>query len=204
MKTYGGRYLSSAELTALGIRSVGTDVQLHSTCLIVGLENLSIGNHVRIDAFCSLIAGEGRITLGNHVHISSYVFLSGAEGIDVADFAGISRGVGIYTRNDDYTGRALTGPTVPDEFLQLEKGPVVLGRHVIIGSGSIVLPGVQVAEGSTVGALSLVKSSLDAWGIYAGVPARRLRDRDRAIMLALEKKLSLRGSHPARQRDADE
>ncbi len=188
MKSYGGRYLLSEELTALGIRSVGADVRVHSTCLIVGLENLSIGNHVRIDAFCSLIAGEGSIDIGDHVHIAGYVFLSGAEGIKVSDFVGISRGAGIYTRNDDYTGQGLTGPTVPDEFLQVDKGPVTLGRHVVIGSSTIILPGIDIAEGTTVGALSLVRSNLESWGVYAGVPVRRLRDRSRA-MLTLEERL---------------
>jgi galactoside O-acetyltransferase len=170
------------------LRAVGVDVQIHSTCVMVGLENISIGDHVRIDAFSSLIAGDGRINIGSHVHIAGYVFMSGAEGIELSDFVGISRGAGIYTRNDDYTGAALTGPTISAEFLKLDAGPVRLGRHVVIGSASIILPGVTIAEGSTVGALSLVKTDLDAWGIYAGVPARRLRDRSRAL-LALEEQL---------------
>ncbi len=203
MKTYGGHYLQSTDLKSLGLRAVGSDVQVHSTCLLVGLENLSIGNHVRIDAFCSLLAGTGHINIGDHVHIAAYAFLSGAEGIEVSDFVGISRGVGIYTRNDDYTGEALTGPTIPAEFLKLHTGPVTLGRHVVIGAGSILLPSVEIAEGTTVGALSLVNSNLAPWGIYAGVPVRRLRDRSRAL-LAMEGRLRQqeqttgepRASHP--------
>jgi galactoside O-acetyltransferase len=191
MKVYGGRYLLSAELASLGLRAVGADVQIHSTCVMVGLENISIGDHVRIDAFSSLIAGNGRIDIGSHVHIAGYVFMSGTEGIEISDFVGISRAAAIYTSNDDYTGAALTGPTIAAEFLKLDAGPVSLGRHVVIGSASIILPGVTIAEGSTVGALSLVKTDLDAWGIYAGIPARRLRDRSRAL-LALEEQLMAR------------
>ena len=190
MKVYGGRYLLSPELASLGLRAVGVDVRIHSTCLMVGLENISIGDHVRVDAFTSLIAGDGHINIGNHVHIAGYVFLSGAEGIEIADFVGVSRGVGIYTRNDDYTGGGLSGPTVPAEFLNLATGPVSLGRHVIVGSGTIVLPGVTIAEGSTVGALSLVKTDLAPWGIYAGVPVRRLRDRSRALLTFEEQLVS--------------
>jgi acetyltransferase-like isoleucine patch superfamily enzyme len=190
MKVYGGRYLLSAELASLGLRTVGADVQIHSTCIMVGLENISIGDHVRIDAFSSLIAGNGRIAIGSHVHIAGYGFLSGAEGIEIADFVNVSRGVGIYTRNDDYAGEGLAGPTIPAEFLKQATGPVSLGRHVIVGSGSIVLPGVTIAEGSTVGALSLVKTDLAAWGIYAGVPVRRLRGRSRAL-LAFDEQLAL-------------
>jgi acetyltransferase-like isoleucine patch superfamily enzyme len=182
MKLYGGRYLQSEELLNLGIPVVGNDVQVHTTCVLAGLENLQIGNHVRIDAFCSLIAGTGRIVIGNHVHIGSYAFLSGSEGIFVSDFVSLSQGAHLYTRNDDYIGRSLTGPTIPSGYLQQDRGPVHIGQHVILGSGSVVLPGVSIAEGTTVGALSLVKRNLDPWGIYAGVPARRLRDRRRDLL----------------------
>lgn len=188
MKTYGGRYLDGNGLRELGCRSVGEDVHVHSTCLLVGLENLSFGSHIRVDAFSSLIAGDGHIRVGDHNHIAAYAFLSGAEGIDLGDFVGISAGARIYTRNDDYTGVALTGPTVPEEFLKIAKGRVSMGRHVVVGAGSIVLPGCSIAEGTTVGALSLVKSNLPEWGIYAGVPVKRLRDRSRD-MLALERQL---------------
>jgi acetyltransferase-like isoleucine patch superfamily enzyme len=191
MRNYGGHYLDSAELHKLGAGAVGDDVQVHSTCLLVGLENISFGHHIRVDAFSSLIAGDGHLQIGNHNHIAVYAFLSGGEGIDLDDFVGISAGARIYTRNDDYTGAALTGPTVPEEFLKITKGSVRMGRHVVIGAGSIVLPGCDIAEGTTVGALSLVKSSLAEWGIYAGVPARRLRDRGRDL-LALERELLAR------------
>ena len=63
MKVYGGRYLLSPELASLGLRAVGVDVRIHSTCLMVGLENISIGDHVRVDAFTSLIAGDGHINI---------------------------------------------------------------------------------------------------------------------------------------------
>jgi acetyltransferase-like isoleucine patch superfamily enzyme len=198
MKTYGGHYLLSAELRQLGCRSVGEDVQVHSSCVLVGMENLSIGSHVRVDAFCSLIVGDGWIKIGDYVHIASYSFLSGGEGIELCDFAGLSHGVRLYSRNEDYTGLALTNPTIPEAFLKLQKGRVTLGRHVIVGCGSIVLPGVEIAEGSSVGALSLVKSSLAPWGIYAGIPARRLRDRARTL-LQFEPRLEAADNQASRQ-----
>lgn len=182
MKSYGGSYLSSAELRQLGCRSVGEDVTVHSTCVLVGLENISFGNHVRIDGFSTLTAAGGFVTVADHVHISSHAFLSGPEGIEICEFVNLSAGVRLYSRNDDFTGRTLTGPTVPEFYRKVQRGRITLGRHVIVGSGSVVLPGVEIAEGTTVGALSLVKSNLEPWGIYAGVPVRRLRDRDRKVL----------------------
>jgi acetyltransferase-like isoleucine patch superfamily enzyme len=57
------------------------------------------------------------------------------------------------------------------------KGAVVLKRHVIIGAHSVIMPGVTIDEGVAVGAQSLVKTSLASWGIYAGNPVRRVRER---------------------------
>ena len=98
------------------------------------------------------------------------------------DFSGLSQGVRIYSGSDDYSGASLTNPTVPSEFLNGKKKLVKIGKHVIIGSGSVVLPGVSIGEGSSVGALSLVTKSLDAWGVYFGTPVKKLRDRKRDLL----------------------
>lgn len=188
MKTYGGRYLTSAELRGLGCRAVGEDVMVHSTCVLAGLDNIAFGNHIRVDAFAVLVAADGRLDIGNHVHIGVHAFLSGGEGIELGDFVSLSAGGRIYTRNDDYTGRTLTGPTIPERLVSMTRSPVALARHVVVGAGSVVLPGCNIGEGTTVGALSLVNAPLPEWGIYAGIPARRLRDRSRQL-LELEKEL---------------
>jgi galactoside O-acetyltransferase len=63
---------------------------------------------------------------------------------------------------------------------------VFLGRHVIVGSGSVILPGVTLEDGVAVGALSLVTKDCEAFGVYAGNPARRIKERKRDL-LELEK-----------------
>jgi acetyltransferase-like isoleucine patch superfamily enzyme len=55
-----------------------------------------------------------------------------------------------------------------------------------------VLPGVTIGMGSAVGALSLVTMSLDAWGVYLGTPAKKIKARSKKMLeyetLLLEKK----------------
>jgi galactoside O-acetyltransferase len=51
-----------------------------------------------------------------------------------------------------------------------------------VGSGSLILPGASFGEGSVLGAMSLVSRPLEPWTIYAGVPARRLRERKRDVL----------------------
>ena len=182
MTSYGPVYFDSVQLRSLGIGDVGTSVSIHTTCILVGLENMRIGSNVRIDPFCTLIAAEGSIEIGSYVHIGGYSFLSGGEGIRIEDFAGLSQGVRVYSRSDDYSGETLTNPMVPERYRKVTKGPVRLDRHVIVGSGSVILPGVTVGEGTAIGAMSLVRKSLDPWGVYFGVPARRLRDRSKDLL----------------------
>jgi galactoside O-acetyltransferase len=75
----------------------------------------------------------------------------------------------------------MTNPTVPAEYTGVQHGPVTLGRHVIVGSGSVILPGCTLHDGSGVGALSLVRRDCEALGLYSGVPARRIGRRSRAM-----------------------
>jgi len=81
---------------------------------------------------------------------------------------------------------------VPAEFTNVDHRPVRIGRHCIVGSGSVILPGVTLEEGSIVGALSLVINNCDAFGIYAGAPARLIKKRKKGL-LKYEK--SLHGTH---------
>ena len=104
------------------------------------------------------------------------------------NFSALSQGVKVYSISDDYSGVSLTNPTIPEEFLSVKKEAVNIGKHVIIGSGSVILPGVSIDEGSSVGALSLVNKSLEAWGVYIGVPAKRINFRKK-ILLEQEDKL---------------
>ena len=76
----------------------------------------------------------------------------------------------------------MTNPTIPSEFTNVTISPIVLEKHVIVGSGSVVLPGAHLGEGVAVGALSMVNRPLEPWGIYGGVPVRKLKDRCDALL----------------------
>jgi acetyltransferase-like isoleucine patch superfamily enzyme len=182
-------YFSDDELRSAGFRSLGENVRIARTSTIVGVANIEIGSNVRIDGYCSILAaGGGHLKLGSYVHIAGYCLLAAASGIAMEDFSGLSHGVKIYSRSDDYTGGHLTNPTVPSKFTNVSKGQVTLGRHVIIGSGTVILPRIRIGEGSAVGALSLVTKSLDTWGVYAGSPAKRIKNRSQEL-LAFEQQL---------------
>ena len=76
----------------------------------------------------------------------------------------------------------MTNPMVPSEYTGVTHADVFLGKHVIVGSGSVILPGVTLEEGVAVGALSLVHKNCEKFGIYAGSPARRINERKRNLL----------------------
>lgn len=175
-------HFSSADLLALGVRH-GRSVQIHRTALFFGTD-VTLGDRVRIDAFAII---SGKVQIGNNCHIAAGARLfGGSSSIVVEDFAGISGNASIYTGTDDYTEGYLTGPTIPDEFKKVRTGAVHLGRHVVIGAGSIVLPNVTLGFGATVGALSLVSRSVGECEVVAGSPAKVVKHRNKERLLRLE------------------
>lgn len=188
-------FLSREALEATGV-TVGRDVLVSTDARLFGNERIRIRDNVRIDAFCMISAGgSGHVTIGNHVHIASGARMFGDGGIDVEEFCTISAGTTLYSASDDYTGRHLIGPTIPDEYLDVDRRPIRLETLSAIGAHSVVLPGVTLGEGSVLGTMSLARSSLRPWTIYAGVPCVALRDRERdAIKLSELARVRLDGS----------
>lgn len=180
--------LSREAIERMGFASVGDNVQISDRASFYGSARITLGSNVRIDDFCVLSAGIGGISIGQHVHIAVYSSLIGAGKITLSDFCNISSRVSIYSSNDDYSGATMTNPTVPSEYTGVTHADVLLGKHVIVGSGSVILPGVTLEDGVAVGALSLVNRNCEAFGIYAGNPARRVKERKRDL-LELEQQL---------------
>lgn len=174
--------LSREQIDALGFASVGVDVRLSDKASFYGCQRIHLGNHVRIDDFCVLSAGTGGIYIGNHIHIAVYSSLQGAGRIALDDFCNISSRVSIYSSSDDYSGEYMTNPMVPSEYTNVHSADVTLHKHVIIGSGSVVLPGVTLNEGVAVGSLSLIKSDCAPFGIYVGNPAKYVKARRRDLL----------------------
>lgn len=164
----------------------GLDVTIWDRAHIPLPERLFVGNAVIIDDFVFIMPG-ARTILGDFVHIASFVSVLGGGELIVEDYAGLSSGVRIYTGTDDFLGGGLTGPTVPAELrAPVRRGTVHIGKHAVIGANSVVMPGVTIGEGATVGALSLVNRDLEPWTVYAGSPARPIKLRDKDSVLTAE------------------
>lgn len=177
-------FYTREELKKIGFKSIGKNVLISDKCSLYSPENIEIGNNVRIDDFCIL---SGNIKIGNYIHISAYSALFGGGEIIMEDFSGLSSRGTVYSVSDDYTGEFLTNPMIPEKYRGVSKAKVIFKKHSLVGAGSIVLPGVILEEGTSVGANSLVIKSTEEWSIYAGSPAKKIKDRGKEL-LELEKK----------------
>lgn len=173
-------FYSQEEVYKLGFKKIGFNVQISRKASFYNIQEISIGNNVRIDDFCVL---SGKISLGNFVHISTFTsIIAGTEGVIMEDYSGLSSRVSIYACSDDYSGNYLTNPTVHENFTNIISKKVVLRKHSIVGVGSVILPGVELGEGVSIGAMSLVTKSLESWGIYAGIPVKKLKERSKGLL----------------------
>lgn len=175
------KYLNSQDLIELGIRSVGTNVEVSAQCNISGLENIVIGSNVRIDSNNIILAKRGYLSIGSNVHIEPGSSIVAHSGITIGDFCTISHGVRLFTASANYNGKSLTNIFPDRKFQTPIEGPILIKNHVIIGGNSVVMPNLVIDEGAAIGALSFVRHSLDGWKVYGGNPLRMIKNRDTTI-----------------------
>lgn len=182
-------YYSIGQLSKLGLKSFGKNVSISRHAKLYNPENIIIGNNVRIDDFCILSSKPNNpFILENYIHLAAGVHIFGGGGFIAKSFSGFSGGVKIYTIGDSYCGNYMTNPTVPYKFLNIINKQLIVGKHTIIGTSSVVLPGVNIGEGVAIGACSLVHKDCRDWNIYAGVPIKCIKPRSKKL-LELEEEL---------------
>ena len=181
-------YLTRNKLLKLGFAKVGEDVFISDKCSIYSPQNISIGNNVRVDDFC-IISASKEIVIGDNVHIACHSSLLGNALIELEDFSGVSIGCTILSSNADYSGKFMTNPNIDEKYLNTHSAPVVLGKHSLVGCGSVILPGVSLGQGAVIGANSLVKESVPDFEIWCGSPVKKVKNRFKDI-LKLEKQMN--------------
>jgi acetyltransferase-like isoleucine patch superfamily enzyme len=181
-------YYSKAELAELGLKSFGENVKISKKASIYDPSEIEIGDNSRIDDFCVI---SGRVTIGSYNHITPMCLVAGGQpGVFLSDFCTLAYGVFVFAQSDDYTGQTMVNSMIPKEFKKEVGLPVFVGRQTVFGARTIVMPGVEIGEGCSFGAASLVNKSTPPWGVYVGQPAQRIRDRDKGLLVLEAKFLS--------------
>lgn len=172
-------YYTQNEIESLGLKQVGNPVFISRNTSFYSPETIIIGDNVRIDDFCIL---SGKITLGSFIHISAYCALYGSHGIEMEDYTGLSPRCTVFSATDDFSGDYLIGPMVNKEYTNITSGLVLIKRYSQIGAGCVILPELTIGEGVAVGAMSLINKTLSEWSIYAGIPVKKIRARNKGLL----------------------
>lgn len=145
---------------------VGPGCEISSLAQFYERDKIVIAENVRIDDFAVII---GRVVIGDHTHVSPHCQLHGMQRILIGKRCIISGGVQIWSESDDFL--LIGGDTI--------KRAVEIADHCMIGAGTIVLPGADLATGTAIAAGSLVpmNATTKPWHIYAGRPIKEIGKR---------------------------
>ena len=116
----------------------------------------------------STIHNPEKITRGKNVFPgdSPGVYINAVNGVSIGDYTNIGPNVGVVSSNHDFVNNA--------EHVKVE--PIIIGRFCWMGMGAVILPGVQLADFTIVGAGAVVtKSFLQGYCVIAGNPARIIK-----------------------------
>lgn len=168
------------------LKHCGTNVTIWPLAKIVYPENISIGTETVVDDFCFLYGAGRGIEIGDFCHIVVHSIVQSGGHLHIGDFTGIAHGCIVLAGTDDYNGEGLIGLSVLAKYRRQAFLDTYIGRHVHIGAGSTILPGVTIGDGCSIGAGSLVTRDLPEWTICYGSPCKVIKGKPRGKQLAAE------------------
>jgi galactoside O-acetyltransferase len=179
---------SREELLSMGFAYVGEGVKVFRNTVLVNCMNIHLGDSCQIDDFVHIIASKP-VHIGRRVHIACFSSIAGGGEITIEDYCGLSAGCRLISGREDFMGGGMTNPCVPEKYRRVTRSFVNIRKHAILGTNTIVFPGVTIAEGVATGSATTVNKDLEAWSLYMGSPAKRVKERPKEIILSLEKDL---------------
>lgn len=162
------------------LKSLGKSSIIDVGVYLIGPKNISIGSFTWLDTGVKLEATLGEIQIGSRCHVGSYAVLGSREPIIVSDFVGIASGVHIYSNSETpKAGLHMSGPMVPETMKAFHSKKIHIGKDAVVGTNSVLLPGASLGEGAILGALSLLNKPIPEWEIWLGIPAKKIKSREK-------------------------
>jgi acetyltransferase-like isoleucine patch superfamily enzyme len=131
-----------------------------------------LGKHIVYYPGVWISPPKGKLVIGDHVDLALDVLVTCCGGVHIGDRVLIGYRTQILSSNH----------MIPESRGQIfgsghVKKSVHIDKDVWIGANCIILPGVSIGEGAIVAAGSVVTKDVPAFNIYAGVPAKKIKQR---------------------------
>ena len=173
-------YLSRDEIKKIGFLKVGNNVKISDKAIFYEPEKITIASNSRIDDLCII---SGRVSIGKYCHITPMCLIAGGvPGVIIGDFCTLAYGVKVFSQSDDYSGETMVNSLVSKEFKNEYFKEVIIEDDVVIGTNSIVMPGVTLQVGTSIGANALVNKSTKPWSVNYGSPSKYIRERSKKLI----------------------
>lgn len=133
---------------------------------------ISLGKSNIVHAGAILQTYGGKISTGDNCNFNPYVVVYGHGGVTIGNNVSIATHAVLVSFNHKFTS--------PEQCIQhqgVEALGIVIEDDVWIGAGAVILDGVTIRTGSVIGAGAVVTCDTSEYGVYAGVPARMLKQR---------------------------
>lgn len=162
------------------IKRMGKNVLIDVGVFLYGTKNISIGDYTWIDTGCRIEAMLGEIKIGKRVHIAPNAIIAAREPVIIGDYAGVGAGARIYANSErPFGGMRMSGPMIPEKYKAYYSKKITLEKDSVVGTGAVLLPGANLGEGAVAGANTVIKKSIAAYDIVAGLPPRIIGKRDK-------------------------
>ena len=193
MNSINADFLSIDELKKYKFKKIGKKVLISKNAVLVGTQNISIGDYTRIDPFTMLISPRGYIRIGKASHISTNVLICGHKGVQMGNFCGLGSGTKIYSTSESYTGEGISNLNLINirkfnKYSKFDEGKVVINDHTNIGANCTILPKTFIGKNSSIGANSVIKNIIKGGFIYFGYPLKPIIKKSKKN-LEIEKKI---------------
>jgi len=154
--------------------NAGQGLKLDIGVAVVGHKNISIGNNASIMRFSSLYSNKGSITIGKNLSANSNSSINSSDGGTVIIGDNVLIGPNVVIRASDHNFAKLD---IPINAQGHAGGKIIIGDNVWIGANAVITKNVSIGNNSIIGAGSIVTKDVEANSIYAGNPAKKIKER---------------------------